>query len=61
MICEYCIYKNSWDCGDGWNRRENCSSFALNWDSLSKSEQGIIRLMLETRETDNCYHDDSWD
>jgi hypothetical protein len=43
MICKYCRYKNSWDCADGWNRREDCSEFVLDWDALSKSKQELIR------------------
>ena len=42
MSCEYCVYRNSWDCGDGWNRRRNCDSFKLNWDLLSEKEKKTI-------------------
>ena len=30
--CDYCSYRNSWDCGDGWNRTNNydlCKYFEL--------------------------------
>lgn len=47
MICEYCKYKNSWDCGDGWNRRNNCDSFSLAWEFLSFDQQEFIQRMLE--------------
>ena len=52
MICKYCRYRNSWDCEDGWNRRENCSEFVLDWDTLSKIRQEAIRnalIVLETK------------
>lgn len=49
MICEHCVYRNSWDCGDGYNRRSNCSSFKLDWDTLSASEKELIQMILENK------------
>lgn len=39
MYCEYCCYRNSWDCGDGWNRHQNCDSFKLDFDSLTDEQK----------------------
>ena len=54
MCCKYCVYRNSWDCGDGYNRRNNCSSFQLDWDTLTEFEKKIIQAVLENKsETEN--------
>ena len=50
MLCEYCRYKNSWDCADGWNRRKNCDSFSLQWDWLSEEQQRLIMKILSSME-----------
>ena len=60
MCCEYCVYRNSWDCGDGYNRRSNCSSFKLDWDSLTDFDKKIIQTILENKtetESGGCYED----
>lgn len=49
MCCEYCVYRNSWDCGDGYNRRSNCSSFKLDWDTLTDFEKKIVQTVLENK------------
>lgn len=46
-ICQYCSYRNSWDCGDGYNRRKNCDSFMLDWDMLSSGQKDYIKQFLE--------------
>ena len=33
MACDYCAYRYSYDCDDGWNRHKNCESFKLDWDT----------------------------
>lgn len=49
MICEHCVYEECYECRDGWNRRENCPDFKLNWDSLSKRDQNKIKKELEKK------------
>ena len=47
--CDYCIYRNSWDCGDGWNRISNssyCSEFKLDFDSLSDKQKKEVQRVL---------------
>ena len=52
--CDYCEYRNSWDCGDGWGRISNdycCESFKLDYDSLSeKQKEEIQRKLMEGEE-----------
>ena len=52
--CDYCEYRNSWDCDDGWGRISNnyfCESFKLDYDSLSeKQKKEIQRKLIEIRE-----------
>lgn len=56
MACEYCAYRNSWDCGDGYNRRSNCSEFKLDWDTLPDSfKKTIQRILSDTRRNDDWY------
>ena len=47
MICDYCTYRNSWDCGDGYNRRRNCSEFKLDWDMVSDEDKDVIKRLLD--------------
>ena len=49
MICEYCLYAECYECRDGWGRKDNCSDFKLNWDSLSKRDQNKIKKELEKK------------
>ena len=45
--CDYCKYKNSWDCEDGWDRVRNdkiCDDFVLDFKFLSKNPDAS-RLM----------------
>lgn len=48
MFCDHCAYRNSWDCGDGWNRRSNCDGFKLDWNTLSDSEADAIRSAIRS-------------
>jgi hypothetical protein len=49
MVCEYCRYRNSYECDDGWNRRSNCSEFELDWNTLSNKDKRTIQKILESR------------
>jgi hypothetical protein len=54
--CDYCVYRNSWDCGDGWNRISNssyCSEFKLDYDILSDKQKKQIQKVLMG--DDNAY------
>ena len=47
--CDYCVYRNSWDCGDGWYRCSNnilCDNFKLDFDMLTLSQQKTIQKIL---------------
>ena len=57
MCCKYCVYRNSWDCGDGYNRRSNCSSFELDWGTLSDFEKKVIQTVLENK-TENDFENE---
>ena len=41
--CDYCCYRNSWDCDDGWNRRKNCGDFKLDFDTLTDEQKKLVR------------------
>ena len=56
MECEYCVYRNSWDCDDGYNRRKNCSEFKLDWDTLPDSFKKTIQSILSNARI----HDGKW-
>lgn len=43
MLCDHCVYRSSWDCGDGWNRRSNCDGFKLDWGALSDSQKERVK------------------
>lgn len=54
--CDFCTYRNSWDCGDGYNRRSNCSDFKLDWDTLPDSfKRTIQQILSDTRRNDDWY------
>ena len=47
--CDYCRYKNTWDCEDGWDRVRNdkiCDDFVLDFKFLSKKQQEQIQKIL---------------
>jgi len=53
--CDYCKYRNSWDCDDGWNRVSDdsyCESFSLDFMSLTKKQRKAIQKMLMRKEED---------
>ena len=50
MRCDYCIYRYSWDCEDGYVSNEHiCKEFKLDFDTLSNKQKKEIqkRLMSE--------------
>lgn len=51
--CDHCVYRNSWDCDDGWNRVSDdtlCESFKLDYDTLSdRQKEEIQRRLIERR------------
>ena len=47
--CEYCAYRNSWDCGDEWDRVPNnriCNEFSLDFGSLNDKQKKAIQKNL---------------
>lgn len=47
--CEHCQYRNSWECGDGWNRLSNnvvCNEFKLDYDTLTNKQKETIQKIL---------------
>lgn len=57
MVCDYCAYRNSWDCDDGYNRRKNCSEFKLDWDSLPNDLKGSIREIISNAKIDDWWEE----
>ena len=55
MECEYCTYRNSWDCGDGYNKRKNCPEFKLDWDSLPNDLKDVIREIISKTTRDDWW------
>ena len=53
MRCDYCEYRNSWDCED-YKVSDSimCDNFKLNYDTLNEKEKREIqkRLMNDTEE-----------
>ena len=48
--CEYCEYRNSWDCGDGWGRKDNnvfCEDFKLDFNQLREEQKEKIQRILQ--------------
>lgn len=44
--CNYCVYRNSYDCEDGYDRSENCNSFKLDFETLSKKQKKKMKKIL---------------
>ncbi len=49
-LCNYCEYRNSYDCEDGNSRSENCDSFKLDFLILSKKQKKKIKKILSREE-----------
>lgn len=54
--CNYCKYRHSWDCDDGYNRRESCGEFELDFSTLSNKQKKAIQKILDRE--DNKDDDD---
>lgn len=47
--CDYCDYRNSWDCGDGYGRVSNeyvCDNFKLDFNTLTDRQKQIVQEVL---------------
>lgn len=47
--CEYCEYRNVFECADEWDRKNNnvfCEDFKLEFNRLSEKEKKKIQLIL---------------
>lgn len=56
--CEHCQYRNSWECGDGWNRRSNdtvCNDFKLDYDTLTDEQKTTIQKILMREENEEWW------
>lgn len=52
--CNYCVYRNSYDCEDGYDRSENCNSFKLDFETLSKKQKKKIKKILSKNDDWFC-------
>lgn len=53
--CYYCKYRNSWDCEDGWGRREGCEYFVVDGERLSRKQNRTIQKILEKENREYYY------
>lgn len=57
--CDYCEFRNSWDCGDGWDRTSNdslCADFKLDFDRLTDSQKKAVQeILMGKRDNDYDY------
>lgn len=51
MACDYCAYRYSYDCDDGWNRHKNCESFKLDWTVYLRKIRKLFRKFWIEEET----------
>ena len=56
-IYNHCIYRNSYDCCDGYCNCKSCDSFKLDFDTLTNKQQKAIKRIL-SHEDDN--YDKEW-
>jgi len=56
MRCDYCIYRNSWECED-WRVSDEyiCKEFKLDFDALSESQKKAIQKALMGKEERRNY------
>lgn len=51
MRCDYCVYRNGWECGDGYRISNDimCENFKLDFEALPNKTKELIqkKLMLE--------------
>lgn len=53
-VCEHCVYRNSWECDDGYPYpQKGCDNFTLDFSTLTKKQQKAIRKILAREETDD--------
>lgn len=53
-VCKHCVYRNSWDCDDGYPYpKKGCDSFTLDFSTLTQKQQKAIRKILAREETDD--------
>jgi len=49
--CDYCLYKNFWDCKYGWDRLDNskiCKDFVLEFEDLfDKQKKKIQKILMQ--------------
>lgn len=45
-VYNHCEYRNSYDCCDGYCNCENCDSFKLDFETLTKKQQKTIKKIL---------------
>lgn len=50
--CDHCIYRNGWECGDGWRVWNDCMcyNFKLDFDTLSEKQKKEIQRRLLGKE-----------
>lgn len=53
--CDHCVYRHSWDCDDGYNRRKSCSEFKLDFSTLSDKQKKTIQKILDREDNDRDY------
>lgn len=49
-VCNYYVYRNSYDCENEYDRSENCDSFKLDFEILSKKQKKKIKKILGREE-----------
>ena len=48
--CDYCNYRYSYDCDDGYNRHKNCENFELDFNTLTNKQKKAIQRILNREE-----------
>lgn len=46
--CEHCVYRNGWECGNGYRIQNHiiCERFKLDFDSLNEKQKKEIQKRL---------------
>ncbi len=52
-VYEHCVYRNSWDCGDGYCYSKNCDLFKLDFDTLTQQQQKAIKRILSREDEED--------
>ena len=45
-VCQYCRYRNSWDCDENYHPKEGCDSWALDEYTLTDKQKKHIKNAL---------------